>query len=357
MDSCLRRNDEVVERNPQNDASTYISKRKHMKKILFTAVALSAATSAYAQPHNHNDRPDAHAPIGVMRDHIHEEGEVMLSYRYGFMDMQENRDGSSGISDAQTLSRFPVAPTNMSMRMHMVGAMVGVTNQFSVGVMGGFATTSMDHIRRNGTTFETEGIGFTDTKLNGMYEFYNDGHHRFQANMGVSLPTGEIDERAPNGMRLPSTMQLGSGTYDLLPGVSYSGFAGNWSWGSQANAVIRTGRNNNAYQLGDRYQLTAWGARRLSDMVSVSARLDGQRWLDSEGNDRTFTGTPAPTFNPTLQAGRRVDALLGVNLLLPDGPLAGHRFALEAGVPIYEHLDRDRLGTDYRFTLGWQKAF
>src|SRR6056297_729110 len=43
-------------------------------------------------------RADGHAPIGVMGDHRHKTGEVMLSYRYMFMDMRGNRTGDDSIS-------------------------------------------------------------------------------------------------------------------------------------------------------------------------------------------------------------------------------------------------------------------
>ena len=37
-------------------------------------------------------RPDSHAPIGVMADHAHKGGEVMLSYRYGSMSMESTQN-------------------------------------------------------------------------------------------------------------------------------------------------------------------------------------------------------------------------------------------------------------------------
>ena len=48
---------------------------------------------------------------------------------------------------------------------------------------------------------------------------------------------------APNGarptLRLPYAMQLGTGTFDLLPGLTYSGHKDAWSWGGQYSAAIR----------------------------------------------------------------------------------------------------------------------
>ena len=43
-------------------------------------------------------RPDAHAPIGVMGDHLHKKGEFMLSYRFMNMKMEDNRDGTNDLS-------------------------------------------------------------------------------------------------------------------------------------------------------------------------------------------------------------------------------------------------------------------
>ena len=52
--------------------------------------------SAWAE-HVH-ERPDTHAPIGVMGDHVMDEGEMMLSYRYMKMEMEGNRTGTDSKS-------------------------------------------------------------------------------------------------------------------------------------------------------------------------------------------------------------------------------------------------------------------
>jgi len=317
-------------------------------------------STAHAHDTSHADRPDDHAPIGVMRDHVHDKGEWMLSYRFGYMHMDGNRDGSSSVSNQDVFNDFAVAPTEMPMKMHMLGAMYGVTDQLTLSVMGGFADREMDHVRRmDSSTFTMENDGITDTSVNALYEFYNDGTHRFQFNAGISLPTGSIDDRKPNGGIFCYPMQMGAGTYDFLPGISYSGHQDMWSWGGQANSVIRLGENDRDYTLGNRYQLTAWGARQLSEMFSLSLRLDGQAWENIDGRDRELLGPNfmAPPLDPDRQAGERLDALVGLNFIVPEGSLKGNRLAAEFGMPVYERLDGPRLETDYRFTLGWQYAF
>ncbi len=102
--------------------------------------------------------------------------------------------------------------------------------------------------------------------------------------------------------------------------------------------------------------------RRLTDWVSVSLRVDYQQWNDIRGKDDALDvpalGRPiVPTAFPDLRGGERLDVLLGANFLVGHGPLAGHRLALEAGVPAYQDLDGPQLETDWLFTLGWQYAF
>ena len=64
-------------------------------------------------------RPDSHAPISVMGEHTHNAGEWMLSYRYMYMDMEDNYVGDNHVSDRNVVSPagegFIVTPTDMSM--------------------------------------------------------------------------------------------------------------------------------------------------------------------------------------------------------------------------------------------------
>ena len=325
-----------------------------MTRIL-TAIALCAAiTGTHA-----TSQPDDHAPIGVMRDHVHKQGEIMLSYRFAFMNMEDNRRGTSNVSTEQVLADYMVSPTEMTMTMHMFGIMYGVSDSITTAIMTGLVDKEMDHTRRNGTMFTADSDSLADTRISMMYEFYNTDDHRMQLNMGLSLPTGSITQRNPAGQILPYPMQTGSGTYDLLPGISYSGKKEKYSWGTQANATITTGRNNRGYTRGNSFQLTGWLARRLNNAVSISIRLDGQRWQDIKGRDRQLQGPafPVPTADPSIEAGTRIDALAGINLITTTGKLKGNRLAAEIGLPIYQDINGPRLETDYRLIIGWQFAF
>ena len=68
-------------------------------------------------------------------------------------------------------------------------------------------------------------------------------------------------------------MQLGSGTWDFKPSLTYTGHMDQFSWGAQANGTVRMeAKNKSGYSLGDMFQATAWGSYNLSNWLTASVR-------------------------------------------------------------------------------------
>ncbi len=306
-------------------------------------------------------RSDGHAPIGVMGDHTHKAGEVMFSYRFMRMDMAGNRDGTTDLTPAQVLQQFPVTPTEMTTDMHMLGVMVAPTDELTLSLMAPYVFKSMEHITRMGTRFTTQSNGFGDIRLMGLYKILDQDRQRIHLNAGISFPTGSTNQRddTPAGLNqvLPYPMQLGSDTFDLHPGITYLGQSEGWSWGGQALGTIRLGTNGNSYRLGNRLNITGWGARRWNNWFSTSVRLNGNTWGNISGADPRLNPVIIPTADPNRRGGTRLDVGLGLNFLVNKGALAGHRLAIEFALPVYQSLDGPQLETDWLLTVGWQKAF
>ncbi len=335
-----------------------------MKKTFAILVASACFANFSATAADSNDsRPDAHAPVGVMRDHVHKKGEYMLSYRYDFMRMKGSKMENNQISPADVIAKdYHMAPLNMNMRMHMVGAMYGLTDELSLMAMGSFMSSNMKMVdsMNDGQTSKHEVEGFGDTSLTAMYGFFKERDRHAQFNLGVSIPTGGI-KKEDHGQRVPYMMQLGSGSYELLPGLSYTGFKDSYSYGAQVNGQFRLNNNNAGYRLGDVYNTTAWVAKQLNESFSVSSRLNYTITEQARGFDRVLNTEHSlmmsPTNNSAFTGGRRLDALAGVNFIVPSGALKGHRLALEGGVPVYQKVNGIQMRNSYSVTFGWQKAF
>lgn len=332
------------------------------KTLAFPALIALLALPAFADD-SLNTGPDGHAPIGVMGDHIHHSGELMLSYRYMEMEMDGNRDGSSERDPSEVLANFMVTPLRMTTKMHMLGAMYAVSEQLTLFGMLPHIEKDMDHVTRMGVNFKTESGGIGDVKLGGLYQIWGDGHQSAHLNLGVSLPTGSINEKdstpASGGVdvRLPYPMQIGSGTFDLMPGVTWRGKSGPFSYGAQAKYTARMGENENEYTLGDVFDITGWGAYRIHDIVSASLRLAYKDWDNIDGEDDVLTNVPdmmIPTVREDLRGGSRWDVGVGVNVAGNQNMLPGWRVALEYLTPIDQDLDGPQLQSDGMFVVGVQ---
>lgn len=337
-----------------------------INRLFMIALALvwaGAATAQMASEKWTSGRPDGHAPIGVMGDHSHGAGEVMLSYRFMSMEMDGLRHGSDVVTPQQVLVDYMVTPTSMPMQMHMIGAMFAPTDRVTLMAMVPYLSMEMDHQTRAGGTFRTSSSGIGDVSLSALVMVYDANRQRVHLNAGASVPTGSVDERdvtpASGGqaVRLPYPMQTGSGTVDLRPGVTYLGQTDWWSWGAQSIATLRVGENDNGYTFGDEILGTAWLARRLNDWWSVSGRLTMTAWGDVEGRDASLNPMMVPTADPGLRGGERLEALAGVNFEVRRGALDGHRVAVEVGAPVYRRLDGPQLERDWQVLIGWQYAF
>ena len=321
--------------------------------VLFAMSVVQASTS----------RPMDHAPLGVMGDHMHDQGEFMVSYRYMHMGMDGNRSGTSrqGISDVA--NDFAIIPTKMNMDMHMLGAMYGLSDSVTIMVMMPYVRNQMSHYRRmQKDTFEADfGSNLGDISVSSMVNLYEDAISHVHLNAGISLPFGSIAERddTPMGtsVKLPYPMQTGSGTYDLLPGITYVMSLDSISIGAQGSAVVRLGDNAANYRLGNKLKLTSWFQKDINRWWGTSVRLAYEHTGNIHGRDTDFDmlRNMVATARPDLRRGERLDIAFGINVLGHDR-VDNHRLALEVGIPVYQQLTGPQLETDWWVTLGWQKV-
>lgn len=359
----------------------YLSFKSVAALLALTTSTSFAQSDAVAISHDHHQ----HLPIGlqspmsIMGDHIHQDGDWMLSYRYMFMDMDGMRQGTNRVNSADVFTnRFAVTPERMTMDMHMVGLMYSLSESFTFMAMFQYKSLSMDH-RINpavpgplgGTLFTTKAEGIGDTVLTGVFKFYDQNCMQVLGGLGVSLPTGSIGEQAgiltvpPPAIsvrQLPAAMQLGSGTFDLLPMLTVTKNYDKLMLGAQARGTIRTGRNHHDYRFGNAFDLDTWCAWAPAKWCSFTAGMgyhyDGQlRGRQSGVSIASPIGNSVPTAYGENYGGQTIDAIVGINFVIPSGVLKGNRLGIDFRVPIYQNLNGFQLETDYSLTAGWQWAF
>ena len=353
-------------------------------KLTTTAFGL-LTTLVSSNAHEYSTaRPDGHAPISVMADHTHAAGDFMLSYRYMSMEMDGMRSGNDSVStDDVFAANYTVSPTKMTMDMSMFGLMYAPSDKVTLMGMLPYTETEMDHLifgmaaplialNDGQRAFTTRSSGWGDLKLSALVNLFQSENRRAHYTIGFSAPTGAIGEQGiipgPGGRilrQMPAPMQLGSGTWDLLAGLTYLVQEESWSWGAQISGKARLNENDHNYRLGNELQSTAWLAKKINANLSLSSKIKYKKTGSLHGQQSGIMLNPpfapsrmtVPTALASNYGGDRVDLGFGLNYAFTEGSLSGNRIALELEFPIYQDLNGYQLETDRILTAGWQLAW
>jgi len=347
--------------------------------------------------HNHG----VHAPAGVMYDHmLPKAGDMMVGYR--FMYGSQGGDmlhGTSSVSN-QTIvdagcgpNPCFLAPANMSMDMHMLDLMYAPTDWLTLMLMPQFVDMSMDMDRLRGTEFDqdadnnagnpvdangvpipisqhiyhhlqnghqTGGIG--DLGMYALFKLFDNGAHHIHVTAGLSAPTGDVNiqlrrNHGVDGGFTDYSMQLGSGTWDFKPSMTYTGHIDQWSWGVQANGTVRMeDRNESGYALGDIFQATAWGNYNLTNWLTASVRGVYTLQGSVKGQFNGLINQFGPMDYSTNYGGKYWDVGFGLSAMVPSGDLAGNRISVEWLQPVEDNVNGYQLERNGALSATWSLA-
>ncbi len=349
-------------------------------------------------------------PAGLMLPHVQKTNDWMVDYLYMQMDMRSLYNGSNvegtnkylaGIEYNPTVGTIPSSqattgtvhnhtgttttntapdpfpsyyiaslnpnpyrymsmPVSMKMEMTMISLMKNINDKLAIMVMLPYLNNSMQMISGNleKSFMRTQGIGDIGVTL--AYKLLEKESHTVNLQFGVTLPTGSIDEK--NQMPLmgkiksPYNMQLGTGTYNTIPGISYIYNKGKLNLGSFGQITLRNGKNDSGYRFGNRYEISLWTSYALLDWLAPTLRVTSLKWDNISGADSSLDPTMDPQNDPNRQGGRRIDVLAGVNFYFPSIS-EKMKAGLEFGKPAYQHLNGPQLGANTLFNFRFQATF
>ncbi len=354
--------------------------KKHYYTVTTGCLLYCLTFLSYAQHeehiHNmassHHDHGQHHrnflTPLFTKGAHLHAKGEWMLSYKFMSMQMGGMRQGTQRLSSQDVFAQgYRVAPTEMSMNMHMFGAMLGLSDELTIMAMLPYKYMSMKHLRLDRTEFTQNTQGFGDLELHSLFRLAGDESNEWIGGVGFSLPTGSVEETGnypgTENTMLLYPMQPGSGTFDLKPRISYQhSFDNEWRLGAQVEGTVRLGTSKRDYRLGDRLGASVWTSTPLGRSWDLGGRLHYEVWgnataTGANGMMTMMNGSfMVPVADPKLSGGNRLDATLSLDYS-PQGFAEGHRFGLEFTLPVAQNLNGPQMETDYSFGVGWQFSF
>jgi hypothetical protein len=339
----------------------------------------SSESHRHAASHHHHKIP----PAGVMFGHMLDKpGDFMAGYRFMYNWTGGNMmHGTHKVSDQTIIDQgcsgvsCQFTPAFMNMRMHMIDLMYAPTRWLNVMLMPTFMDMDMNLRELSGKKppptsgahihgaagHETGAVG--DTYFSSLIKLLNIPGHRIHANLGFSAPTGKVDievrrtHQADGGL-IHFGMQLGSGTWDFTPSLTYAGERSRWSWGTQLSGVKRMeDQNKSGYRLGDLFQATTWGGYDLTHWLTASVR-GVYTWQDAIQRDfNQFSARIGPMDFPANYGGQFWDIGLGLNARIPGGRFSGNRFGFEWIQPVKSDFNGFQLDRQEALAATWSYQF
>lgn len=338
--------------------------------------ALNSQSNEHQGHHMHHNH-GAPLPAGVMYGHMmNTPGELMVGYRY----MYANQTGdiwhdSHAVNEASLLhiacgsNECASRPNEMSMNMHMLDLMYAPTDWLNLMLMPQIMDMNMSLSEVPGSTVENEhgsghsSGGLGDTIMAGIIKVYDEPDHHVHLGLGVSAPTGDtevtIDGLDSSTSELQDYgMQLGSGTWDFRPSLTYTGQFEEWSWGAQLSGIKRMQNENRVgYALGDAFQSTAWSSYKVLNWLSTSLRGIYSEQGAIKGQFNRPHSVSSTVDYPSNYGGRFWDLGFGLNVTIPDGPLTGHNISLEWVQPIADDFKGYQLEREGSLNVTWTYGF
>lgn len=314
-------------------------------------------------------------PTGIMISHVHSKNEWMLSYRYMNMSMGGMFAGNTPINEMDVYVHYLMLSDKMRMDMHMLMAMYGITDRFTLMAMFNYNYNTMNmppspfassHNHSANTTgsitlhtMTSHGIG--DTRLQILYALVHRQKSQLLLSAGVSIPTGSIQKKYASAMypdkRLPYVMQLGSGTLDVLPAISYMYQWPKCTFSTQLTSVIRAGRNRVGYQLGNEFTFNTWLAYQWLKPLSSSIRFEAVTTDKITGYDSQLYAYTEPSANPYNYGGKRMNVYAGAVFQPAKGLFSKHRLGVECGYPLYQHMNGIQMRAGKTVNASWAYVF
>jgi hypothetical protein len=263
-----------------------------------------------------------------------------------------------GLPDVRTSKNFPIVPTVITQQAQVISIGYQFDPKWRVHVSIPYLSQSTDHISGipNYTNFTINTSGLGDVELSASHQLVNSAENIWWVTAGLSLPTGSIDEqgdtpRAAGDQHLPYTMQLGSGTYDFPLQFSYQSL-GAHDFSLNMSAVIRAGKNDRNYRLGNNYSLAGRYNFTLSPSVRPFIGVEIMHSQAIHGRDEALLveapfAYPASITDPRLYGGDKLYGKVGFTWEFTDYLM----LTVELAKPLYQNLNGPQPKEDYRSAL------
>lgn len=223
----------------------------------------------------------------------------------------------------------------------------------------------------NGLNYKTldQTEGLADIRLMAMSPFYADTKQLLLYDLGMTAPTGRTDltfNSAPY-QGASYNMQLGSGTPDLIAGLSYLHFTTKqWNQSARLQYTERLGKNSHGWALGDEIQSSLSSRFQFNSWLNTGLQFNYKNRAKVQGRDKryelmnNYSSLVAQGDGHQYYHGSQINYDLSALVKAEIKTKAQQTMALELALPVWQdaiNKDDIRLDTQYSLTASVGAAF
>jgi hypothetical protein len=309
------------------------------------------------------DRPDAHAPAGVVADALVPAGSQQIRVRLQGMSHEQLMMERFEVDETDVLQDWEMAPRSFTRMVLALEYQAGLADWAGLSIRVPGVYTSADFRTGLDVLGTGSAMGLGDIEVRLLLSLLDHWPYRAHLVAGASAPTGTVRARdvLPNDpgteQILPFPMQPGDGMTSILPGAVFAAENDHGTVGLQVDGRIPVAENWRGWTPAHQARATVWMGYRFTDWVSGSARVTFTSRGDIDTVDPGVDPFSSPMGHPFAQGGNELVVPLGLNVLFRDGPLEGHRLSAELIVPAHHDLNGPQLRSRIGGAVSWSVDF
>lgn len=334
--------------------------RKSLAALVFVGFA-SLPTQAQEAPRQwSNDRQDARPPAGIQGGQMIQEGDLRIQYTLGRGSYGDVRFGTETVPFLDVLDYYSGAPLDRTEMSHRVSLEYGFLEWVTLAVSAAWLQNSRN-LANEDVLVSNDASGISDITAAALVKIFDEDGITAHLNGAIEIPTGSIEKVGADlggtTRLLPYDMQMGSGSFTLVPGLTAAIQNEHATLGGQALAKIRLFDNGRDYRMGNEFHGNVWMGFNVGDNLSVNTGARVRTWGAISGEDSGMDPSLEPGQDALLSSGTAVAIPAGFSLKFPGGTLAGTEVLFEFVFPAYQSYDAFRQQGDWGINFTASRNF
>jgi hypothetical protein len=265
--------------------------------------------------------------------------QLAFDFSYVYNKHADMKSGTKTVSSQDVIDNgYLSCPEKILTQLYIARILFKASDEWKFSLMSHYVMRSItNYASLANKTMEHSADGIGDTLLAAIYSLSLKKNQNLSLMGGVSLPTGSITKKNPNGINLPYPQEPGSGTYNIMASALYRLGIEPFTFLFRLSSVFYLGKNSREYALGNDYQANIDLQYSIKKWLKTSLQVRGLYQQNIRGEDPDTPKHLGPGFDPNNYGGKIINGVLGLDFFTLKKTMFLKSLSVNAGIPLYQN--------------------